>query len=73
MSTASSLEDIQILGPLQPGFDTILTPDALRFVADLHRRHNARRLELLHQRQLRQQKIDQGQLPDFLPELACYI
>ena len=68
MSTASSLEDIQILGPLQPGFDTILTPDTLRFVADLHRRHNARRLELLHQRQLRQQKIDQGQLPDFLPE-----
>jgi malate synthase len=53
---------------MQPGFETILTQDALNFVADLHRRYNHRRLELLEKRQVRQKEIDQGRLPDFLPE-----
>ena len=34
-----------------PGFDTILTPDALSFVGELHRRFGARRSELLTRRQ----------------------
>ncbi len=61
-------ENIEIIGPMEPGFDTILTKDALRFVADLHRRFNGRRQELLKKRQERQKAIDQGKLPDFLPE-----
>jgi malate synthase len=39
-------------------------------VADLHRRFDARRRELLAARQDRQARFDAGELPDFLPETA---
>ena len=65
---AIEIDDIQVLGPLAAGFETILSPAALRLVADLHRRFNDRRLELLQRRHERQLQIDNGQLPDFLPE-----
>ncbi len=68
MTVPSSFDGIDIAGPMQPQFDEILTEDALRFVADLHRRFNGRRIELLAKRQERQRRIDGGQLPDFLPE-----
>jgi len=61
-------ENIEVTGPINPGFETILTQDALRFAADLHRRFNDTRIELLKKRQIRQEQIDNGQLPDFLPE-----
>ncbi len=48
----------------------VLTRDALAFVADLHRRFNPRRLELLAARTERQAKFDAGELPDFLAETA---
>ncbi|MEO6577796.1 MAG: malate synthase A, partial [Candidatus Limnocylindria bacterium] len=48
----------------------VLTRDALAFVADLHRRFNPRRLELLAARTERQARFDAGELPDFLPETA---
>ncbi|MCA1588695.1 MAG: malate synthase A [Chloroflexi bacterium] len=48
----------------------VLTPDALAFVADLHRAFNPRRLELLAARAARQARFDAGELPDFLPETA---
>ncbi|MGE3526681.1 MAG: hypothetical protein AB7I33_12245, partial [Gemmatimonadales bacterium] len=38
---------IDILGPLQPGFSDILTPDALHFLATLHRRFEPTRRALL--------------------------
>ena len=46
----------------------ILTDEALAFLADLHRRFNARRLELLARRMERQKLFDAGQLPHFLTE-----
>src|SRR5271166_6858211 len=46
----------------------ILTDDALAFVADLNRRFNGRRLELLARRMERQRLFDAGQLPHFLTE-----
>ena len=46
----------------------ILTNEALAFLADLHRRFNARRLELLARRMERQKLFDAGQLPHFLTE-----
>ncbi len=61
-------DDIRILGPMPSGFDSVLTPDALAFVAGLNRKFNQRRLDLLRRRSLRQQAIDKGQMPDFLPE-----
>ncbi|WP_293914728.1 malate synthase A [Deinococcus sp.] len=61
-------EAVQISAPVTPDFARILTPDALNFVAGLHRTFNARRLELLEGRELRQTRLDAGELPDFLPE-----
>ena len=46
----------------------ILSVEALAFLADLHRRFNRRRLELLVRRMGRQEDFDAGKLPDFLPD-----
>jgi malate synthase len=48
----------------------ILTPEALAFVAHLERTFGAKRLELLQERNLRQSRIDAGELPGFLPVTA---
>src|SRR5512146_3504622 len=48
----------------------VLTPLALQLLASLHRRFNARRLELLAARERRQRELDAGALPDFLRETA---
>ncbi len=63
-------EGIEVLGPIGPPYDEILTPDALRFVASLQRAFGARREELLARRVEVQRRIDAGVLPDFLPETA---
>ena len=68
MNTTKLDSSISITGPIQPGYDRVLTTDAIHFVADLHREFNDRRIDLLQKRQDRQAKIDQGELPDFLPE-----
>ncbi len=62
---------IQILGDMQPDYDSILTADAISFLADLARRFTKRRDELLQAREERQTAIDGGALPDFLPETAA--
>jgi malate synthase len=49
----------------------VLTSPALAFVADLHRRFDARRRELLAARMARQSRFDSGDLPDFLAETAA--
>jgi malate synthase len=59
---------IELLGPVEGRAGEILTPDALAFVADLHRRFDARRRELLAMRVERQTRFDAGELPDFLSE-----
>ena len=48
----------------------ILTPAAGQFLTRLAREFEPRRQELLARRKLRQQQIDAGALPDFLPETA---
>jgi malate synthase len=63
-------EGMEITAPILPAFDEILTPGALALVADLHRRFNARRKELLARRAERQQAFDAGKRPDFLAETA---
>jgi len=49
-----------------PADDSILTPEALDFVARLHRELNPTRLELLERRRGRQRELDAGALPGFL-------
>ncbi|MCB0635622.1 MAG: malate synthase A [Lewinella sp.] len=48
----------------------VLTPEALRFLVELHTLFNDRRLELLERRRVIQQQLDAGHTPDFLPETA---
>ncbi|HWQ37523.1 MAG TPA: malate synthase A [Burkholderiales bacterium] len=59
---------IRIIGRFTPEYASILTPQALDFLAKLHRGFNSRRIELLGRRQERQREIDAGHLPDFLPQ-----
>jgi len=58
----------KVLAPVEGRGAEILTPEALDFVAALHRRFDARRRELLARRAERQARFDAGELPDFLEE-----
>jgi malate synthase len=68
MNESSGVPGVRILGEPSPGFDGILTPEAIRFVAELHRKFNDTRERLLRRRVERQAEIDRGIMPDFLPE-----
>jgi malate synthase len=68
MNTPFPRIGVQINAEMHPRFDEILTPEALAFVAKLHRAVEPRRQELLKARVARQARIDAGEMPDFLPE-----
>src|ERR1700722_12826443 len=59
---------VEFVAPISPRYAQILTPEAIAFLAAPHRRHNARRKELLAARVVRQAALDAGAKPDFLPE-----
>lgn len=61
---------VEVRAPIPDNARHILTKDAVVFLATLHRTFNARRKELLARRVQRQTEIDNGALPDFLPETA---
>jgi malate synthase len=63
-------EGVSIDGVINSGFEKVLTKEAVAFVADLQRRFNPRREELLAARAERQKRLDAGEKPDFLPETA---
>ena len=50
--------------------EEVLTPDAVALLADLHRRFNGRRLELLAARKERDARLSAGGSLDFLPDTA---
>jgi malate synthase len=58
---------VEVKAPLHHSFKKILTPEALQFIARLHKSFNKRREQLLQKREERQKDIDNGILPDFLP------
>jgi malate synthase len=65
------MNEIKVLGPIADAQQaSILSAEALNFLAALQRSFNARRLELLAKRQDRQRELDAGRLPNFLPETA---
>jgi malate synthase len=66
----SVTDEIKILGPLPSDFQHILSPEALKFVVQLQRRFNPIRLQLLEARKRRQQDLNNGALPKFLPETS---
>ena len=59
---------VAIHGTVKDVHKKILTPEATAFLALLHRTFNTTRKELLQRRVIRQQELDRGVLPDFLPE-----
>ena len=61
-------QGMQITGEIKPGFETILTPEALELVAKLHRAFEPRRQELLKARVERTKRLDAGERPDFLAQ-----
>jgi malate synthase len=61
---------VEILGLRIERSAEVLTPLAMQLLASLHRRFNARRLELLAARDRRQKELDAGAMPDFLRETA---
>lgn len=67
-SVDSILQGVAVLGSVKEEHKKILTPQALAFLALLHRSFNATRKNLLERRKARQAELDKGALPDFLPE-----
>ena len=57
-----------VSGPDTPSSSLVLTPEALAFVADLHRTFNATREAHLRRRAERQAEFDAGAVPDFLED-----
>jgi malate synthase len=69
MATIETINNnVAIHGPMKDSYRKILTPEATAFLALLHRSFNNTRKQLLQKRVARQQELDKGQLPDFLPE-----
>jgi malate synthase len=68
MPSGTPLADLTV--EHHPEAAAVLTPEALAFVAELHRTFDARRLELLGARRVRQARLDAGERPDFLAETA---
>lgn len=61
-------EGVEVTGALESGYDCVLTKEALQFVADLSRKFEKTRQDLMAARETRQAKWDAGELPDFLPD-----
>lgn len=59
---------VDLRGAMEPGFDEVLTTDALAFVEELQRRFGPTREELLRARAERRQRLAQGGALDFLEE-----
>ncbi|WBR99956.1 malate synthase A [Pseudoduganella sp. SL102] len=61
---------MEITGEIKPGYESVLTPEALALVAKLSRAFEPRRQELLAARVERAKRLDAGERPDFLAETA---
>jgi malate synthase len=62
------VDGVEIGGHVEGRQQEVLTPEALGFLAELERRFNTRRVELLGRRAERQDRLAAGDNPDFLPE-----
>jgi len=76
MAAGMSVQDqlprgVSLVGTRVPGSDAILTPDALAFVAHLHRTFQPSRAALLSRRVERQAEIDDGATLRLAPDTAA--
>lgn len=66
-----TIPGVRIEAPELDGAGDVLSGPVLAFVADLERRFRAERARLLALRVARQERLDAGELPDFLPETSA--
>jgi malate synthase len=66
-----SLPGVELKSAALPGYETILTPEALGFVVGLQRKFNAERLRLLELRKEVQARLDAGERPAFPADTAA--
>lgn len=64
----TKISNITVRGPMNQGYERILTKDALQFLEQLERKFGPRRRELLQHRKRREEEIQKGKLPQFLKE-----
>src|SRR4051794_23584384 len=62
------VKGLEIHAPVKGRMEEVLTPDALEFVAGLHREFDSTRQDLLRRRHERQAELDAGGTLDFLDE-----
>ena len=70
MSFKSTVPGVAILATCSKEQAQLLSTEALQFLATLQRSFDGTRKKLLQKRITRQQDLDRGVLPDFLPETA---
>jgi malate synthase len=68
MTSAKMPSGVSIRGEMRPGFETVLTPEAVAFAVALERKFGAERRRLLARRAEVQAKLDGGWKPVFRPE-----
>src|ERR1700719_1987760 len=59
---------VTIRGPMKPGYEKVLTPEAIGFAVELEREFGSERRRLLAHPAAVQRRLDGGWKPDFLPE-----
>src|SRR5580693_1455183 len=59
---------VVIRGAMRPGYEMVLTPEAIDFAVELEREFGAERRRLLARRAEIQRRLNTGWKPDFLPE-----
>ena len=62
---------VRIDGPMTEAYESILSPDAIRFLAKLSAAFENRRRGLLADRAARQERLDAGEQPDFPADTAA--
>ncbi|GAA3287026.1 malate synthase A [Nesterenkonia halobia] len=67
-SMPPTIDGVTVAGPEIPRLGEVLTHDALRFLAALHREFEPRRRELMRHRAERRRRFANGEDPGFLPE-----
>ena len=66
--TTNFNQDVVIRGAMKPGYEKVLTPEAVAFAVELERKYGAERYRLLARRAGIQRQLDTGWKPDFLPD-----
>ncbi|RKP12058.1 malate synthase [Piptocephalis cylindrospora] len=70
MTFTTHVPGVTVLAQVPQTAESILTPEAISFLALLHRTFEPTRQTLLHARVQRQAALDAGEIPDFLPHTA---